>query len=591
MVGLGKIRKFTLVSLFVVLLLVSSFAFSIGQEGSSVDLFSGNTKDLKVSSEGPLLQEIPANLVQDNSVKITESQRKANINRIKDEFVGSEMVSILVWYKDGYTTDQILKGLKGYDLKYDYEGLNGFAVSLDQKNFVSLIKNKGIDYVAFDEPVVGFLTESVSLIGASSVRTTMGYDGSGVGVCQLDSGVDYNNQYLSIAGGYDFVNNDTNPMDDNGHGTSTAGVIKSNHPVLTGVAPNVNFLAVKVLDANATGTSSDIISGILWCVNNRFVYNISVISMSLGTTNTYTPSTSPLTYDFAIDYAVSNGISLVASSGNNGDIIGISYPAVSPNVISVGATYDKNFTSSQTFSAPYYTCSDVNPSLDQITCYSNRPSFVDIVAPGSSILTTRRLTGTTQTNPFVTAAGTSMAAPHVAGVIALMAERNSHLYSDEVKEIITTSPVQVTDSVTGFTFPRLDAVSALNNVPRITASGPIAPGAVITFDVDAPLDPGLFYAIVISEGYDPGVYLPDGTGRWLPLNPSPLFYLTQDGAVNTAGGFYNSQGILDSNGHGQATVYVPNQPGVENIDLYFAYVTINWTEGFFFPSVSNPVKI
>src|SRR3989338_7120208 len=126
----------------------------------------------------------------------------------------------------------------------------------------------------------------------------MNITGKGETACVIDSGIDYthpdlggctNDTFLAgncskVIAGHDFKNNDTNPIDDQGHGTHVAGIIASTNETYRGVAPDATLVAIKVCD-NTTGgncADEDIINGIDWCINNASKYNISVISMSLG---------------------------------------------------------------------------------------------------------------------------------------------------------------------------------------------------------------------------------------------------------------------------------------------------------------------
>src|SRR2546423_1530820 len=105
-------------------------------------------------------------------------------------------------------------------------------------------------------------TDFRSVIGLNAVQSLYPYQGTGYTVAILDTGVDYTNSDLGggfgagrrVVAGYDFVNNDADPMDDNGHGTNLAGIIGSSNPNMIGIAPNVNFVALKVLDSKMNGT-------------------------------------------------------------------------------------------------------------------------------------------------------------------------------------------------------------------------------------------------------------------------------------------------------------------------------------------------
>ena len=136
-------------------------------------------------------------------------------------------------------------------------------------------------------------------VGARTVQDTMGYTGAGVGVAIIDSGITnwhddltnttsklfpYGNQ--RVAKFVDFINGQTLPYDDNGHGSHVAGIIagngKDSYGEKTGIAPKATLVSLKVLDANGQGTISNIISALGWLARNAKTYNIRVVNMSVG---------------------------------------------------------------------------------------------------------------------------------------------------------------------------------------------------------------------------------------------------------------------------------------------------------------------
>jgi subtilisin family serine protease len=191
---------------------------------------------------------------------------------------------------------------------------------------------------------------------------------------------------------YDFVNNDDDARDDNGHGTHCLGIatgIMDNGKGVAGVG-QVSSLHIKVLDAGGAGYLSDIAKGIVYVTNPSF--GVKVISMSLGG---YGLS---VLLHLACDYArYIKGILLVAAAGNEG-VSHLCFPARYSSVISVGAV-DKNL---------------------KLCEWSNHGSNLDLVAPGEDIIST------IGNNKYTKLSGTSMAVPHVAGVAALYFSRNYH---------------------------------------------------------------------------------------------------------------------------------------------------------------------
>jgi subtilisin family serine protease len=216
-------------------------------------------------------------------------------------------------------------------------------------------------------------------------RTT-GSDGQVLAI--LDSGVDLDHPDLAgrLLPGFDVVNNDNVPADDEGHGTWVAGVAAArtnNERGVAGVTWRGWIMPVKVLDASGSATDSNIIYGIKWAVD----HGADVINLSLGG-----PDPSPALCA-GIDYATSRDVVVVAAAGNDGDSAP-HYPAACTGVIAVGAT----------------------DSANRRTPWSNYGDWVDLMAPGVDITTTAN--GTTE--KYASVSGTSFSSPLVAGVAVLL---------------------------------------------------------------------------------------------------------------------------------------------------------------------------
>ena len=171
----------------------------------------------------------------------------------------------------------------------------------------------------------------------TSIPYQSGYDGSGIVVSIIDTGIDLNHPDLEgqIIGGYDFVDNDEIPEDTNGHGTQVAGIIASNGN-LKGIAPNSKILMYKVSEDGESVPSHLIIKAIEKSIED----NADIINISLGINQTNTK------IDQVVNKAVKNNIFVVTAAGNFGpELSTIGSPGINPNAITVGATFN-NVTSS-----------------------------------------------------------------------------------------------------------------------------------------------------------------------------------------------------------------------------------------------------
>ncbi len=231
----------------------------------------------------------------------------------------------------------------------------------------------------------------VTRVDAPAVWPTA--DGSGTSIAVIDTGIDCSHSDLGCAysSGVNIINDGAVPFDDNDHGSHVAGTIAGRgiDGAPFGVAPKAKLVPVKVLDGHGSGRLSDIIKGILWAANAR----VDVINMSLGG-----PLQSPA-LERAVAKALESGAVVVCAAGNSGpDADSVGYPAGYPGVIAVAAS-DKR---------------------DRVAQFSSRGSAVAFIAPGVGILSTIPGGG------VKTMSGTSMAAPHVAGLAALAVQCGAH---------------------------------------------------------------------------------------------------------------------------------------------------------------------
>ena len=304
-------------------------------------------------------------------------------------------------------------------------------------------------------------------IGAETAwDTTTG--SSDVVIAVLDTGVDLGHPDLAakIVSGYDFINNDNDPDDDQGHGTHVAGIaaaVTDNNIGIAGVSWGARIMPVKVLNNEGAGPNSTIAQAMVWAVDQ----GADVLNMSLG------GETRSSTMEDAVTYAYEHGVLVVAAAGNSYEEgNATSYPAAYDHVLAVAATDDE----------------------DEHASYSNSGSYVDVAAPGGDP------SGNTDTNPnhwilstyyrssgnsYVWMSGTSQAAPHVAGLAALLLSLNPSLSPDDLTDIIENTAVDVQD--TGWDefsgYGRIDvaaAVAAVLATPTPTSSPTATPTPVST---------------------------------------------------------------------------------------------------------------
>lgn len=360
-----------------------------------------------------------------------DTQIRANIKK------EDELIRVIV------STDQKVDSKLLYDyalldanIIYSYKIINATAMSIPIKNLNALSKVKGVEMIHADHRVHALLDSSVPVIKADEAYT-YGVDGSGVTIAVIDTGIDNTHESLDdldddlstndpkVIGFKDFVNNQDNPYDDNGHGTHCASIAAGTggDSRYIGVAPNAKLVGVKVLDAYGYGYSSDVIAGIEWVVEHKDEYDIKVISMSLGSDQS-SDGTDPV--EVACDNAVEADISFAVAAGNSGPYNGtVGIPASAFNVITVGAIDDD-------MEIAYF--SSKGPTLDGRI----KP---EVCAVGVDVTAADANSG----NQYISYDGTSMATPHVAGVVALLLEYDPLLTPSEVKQIFLDSSIDMGD--------------------------------------------------------------------------------------------------------------------------------------------------
>lgn len=331
-------------------------------------------------------------------------------------------------------------------------------------NAASSVSQAAGESIYSDVPQVGGNNWGADLVKAPEAWAH-GYTGQGVVVAVIDTGVDYNHEdlknniwtnskeipqngidddgdgYVDDVYGWNFVNNNNNTLDDNNHGTHVAGTIagENNGIGVTGIAYNAKIMPVKVLDKSGSGSYSQIANGIRYAVD----HGANIINLSLGGyfSNNILKS--------AVEYASSKNVIVVMAAGNDGSSTP-SYPAryAYNSGIAVGAVDQNN----------------------QLADFSNRSGSKDITfvtAPGVDIYSSLA------NNQYGYYSGTSMASPHVAGVVALMLSANPNLTESQVRQMITGTAVK-SQQTTAFD----SSSSSINQSANSTQPIPLPPVVV-----------------------------------------------------------------------------------------------------------------
>jgi len=292
------------------------------------------------------------------------------------------------------------------------------------------------------------LREADAVVGASVARRTHGVSGDGVTVAVVDSGIDDDHPAIDrVVAERDFTH-EGRTDDPNGHGTHVAGIVASDDETHTGMAPNASLIDARVLTADGWGYTSWVLAGMEYAVDN----GADVVSVSLG--GSVGTERSNDRYTEAVNSATERGAVVVTSAGNGGDEYGtVTTPGVQSRALTVGASVDDDgvpaFSSRGPTKYGYY----LKP---------------DLVAPGRGVASAKA-----GTDGFARKTGTSMAAPAVSGVAALLLEANPDWSPARVRSVLTATadPLSGPDVYT-------QGAGVLNATEALGAELAVAPGTV-----------------------------------------------------------------------------------------------------------------
>jgi subtilisin family serine protease len=412
-----------------------------------------------------------------------------------------------------------------FNLEHRYENMAAFSGTVTQAGLTKLMNDPTVGSIEPVRVLEAHTGQGVPLMNASVYRSS--YNGQGIAIAICDTGVDYNHPMLGgggfpnskVIGGYDYggtIDNQSNPDPDpdpmpvgSAHGTCCAGIAAGDVNIvgdyIGGVAHNAKIYAVKIsADNSGSAYSSD------WCVTHRNDdpnNPIKAISTSFGGGRFYN-SASGDSYSPAMTTAANNavaaGITVLASSGNDGYCDSMGWPACISNVISVGAVYDAAFgtylpcINSASCAAKtigggcptlYYATDETQP--DMVTSYSNSADFLDVFAPSNQAYTTdiKGPEGYSSGDYFSGFGGTSAASPYAAGAVACLQQaafemNDSYLSPQQVRsKLASTGDPLIDPKVPTIIKPRVNLANAISSLIP-------CPGQALTIynDGTAPLE-------------------------------------------------------------------------------------------------------
>lgn len=389
------------------------------------------------------------------------------VNRKDDpDDTSNTEIPVIVYFKKNYekaSKDDLINtcNIDSHNkLDKELRSINGIRGHLTPGMIKKIKDHEVIDRVYHDRIVTAFLDVASEQIGATAIHEEHNLTGNGITIAVIDTGV-HPHQDLAdrVTGFHDLVNGQSEPYDDNGHGTHCAGDAAGNGELsdgqYAGPAPEASIVGVKALDEEGSGRLSNIIEGIEWCVDNREEYDINIISLSLGASASESFRDDPLA--LASREAWHQGIVVCAAAGNNGPQRStIGTPAIDPFIITVGATADQDTVErGDNVIAEYSSRGPTVDSLEKPDVYSPGTNIIAPLAPDSAL--ERQLPEQIIDENYVQLSGTSMATPICAGVIALILEDNANLSPNDIKAILKATAEPTLDDVWGY----IHALSAL----------------------------------------------------------------------------------------------------------------------------------
>ncbi len=452
--------------------------------------------------------------------------------------------------------------------------LNGLSVRIKNSEVSRLRNNPNVLSVEPDQQMFAVDTQSptpswgLDRIDQRSLPLNSTFtataQGSGVDTYIVDTGIFASHSEFTgrLAAGFSSIADSNGTNDCNGHGTHVAGTTAG---TIYGIAKSATLIPVRVLDCSGSGSNSGVIAGLDWIVAHHISGKAAVVNMSLG-------GGASTALDTAVQNVINDGIVMVVAAGNSNVDACSTSPARATNALTVGATGQ--------YSA--------GETTDSRSSYSNYGPCLDIFAPGSRI-TSSWIGGSTATN---TISGTSMAAPHVAGVAAVLFGRYPGSTASEIASMLRTSATPNVVIGPGTGSPNyllyLDPLGGTPTAPDAVA--PVAPSAPTAITV-APSPGSLSIAFTAgAAGTSPITnykYSLDGGATWLTRSPaSTLSPIIVSGLTN--GSTYSvAIRAISTAGDGIASTLVnatiPSAPSAPLLVTALASANrsarVTWTQG------------
>ncbi|MEN7342551.1 MAG: S8 family peptidase [Pseudomonadota bacterium] len=438
-------------------------------------------------SSHPLERDAVSTLTAAQRVSVASVKMSAPVLRLAEQG-GNELVDLMVRYEqhpEMFDDDRV--AALGGEVLRSYESFEMRAIRLPASAIVELALEDSVDWLSEDGNVMSTSIASRQAANLPSFQSAnRGYNGNGIGVAVVDTGVDVSGDLEAGIVQFDFsggkvptafgggFSQSSARIDEYGHGTHVAAIIAaraSNTGLAEGTATGAKIISLKVLDKNGKGSASDVVAAMDWVLANRHMHNIRVVNLSLGMGVQESATTDPMV--LAAERLWDAGIVVVAAAGNDGyrGNMTINSPGNSRKVITVGSVTDSG---TGTFHGDDYVSSfsSMGPTVGDLVL---KP---DLLAPGNKIVAVNRATselvrvlpsgrikgcnGSGCGEVYLEMSGTSMSAPMVSAAVARMLQRNPNLTPSTIKARLMRTARKLSDEPTAAGAGVLDVDRAMN---------------------------------------------------------------------------------------------------------------------------------